>query len=171
MDNLLKLAEKFEALTKEAAEKVAKRGRKPKKLRSRKDLEKDLTGAKKRYSKSKGDVDEARTQIAKLQKSLQQSETDMNSARDSIMGSHKLMKGLDLSGAAAVHGDNNDVSYVIDNKRYNVNFSDDGTFNVTPWSSKRKGDTNSADDAEKDSDDSNYSDDDWAADFSTLLNM
>lgn len=166
MDNLLKMANQFESLAKEAA-----RGRKAKTKRSRKQVEKDLHFAKKRYGKSKSDVDEARTQIVNLQKNLAKSEGDMNAARDCMVDSHRAMKGMDLSGASEVHGDGADVSYVIDNKRYDLSFSDDGSFELTPYGKKKS--VNDADDGkEKDSDDSDNSDDiNWADDFSSLFKI
>jgi len=168
MDNLLKMANQFESLAKEAA-----RGRKAKTKRNRKQVEKDLHGAKKRYGKSKSDVDEARTQITNLQKHLSKSQGDMDAARDCMVDSHKAMKGMDLSGATEVHGDGSDVSYIIDNKRYDLSFSDDGSFALSPYGKKKA--VNDADDGNKETDaldDSLDSDDiNWADDFSSLFKV
>lgn len=177
MDDLLKKANQFESLAKKAA-----RGRKAKTKRNRKQVEKDLHSAKKRYGKSKTDVDDAKAQIANLQKSLAKAESDMNSARDCMVNSHKALKGMDLSGASEVHGDGDDVSYVIDNKRYDLSFSDDGSFELTP-AGKKRADSGAADDkpAEEKSNDIDLVDDsldfsdsddiNWADDFSSLFKI
>lgn len=174
MDDLLKMADEFASLIKEAK---GKRGRKPKKMRNRKDVEKDLAFAKKRYSKSKADVSFVKDQIDKLQSQLENSTSDMNDARDAMVDSHKIMKGMDLSGASMVQGDGADVSYVIDKKRFDISYSDDGSFSLTP-AGKKKEDKNQANDANladdsldldsaEDSDDAN--DINWVKDFETIF--
>lgn len=179
MDNLLKFAEQFVSLAKESK---GKRGRKPKKVRNRKDIEKDLAFAKKRYSKSKTDVDSIKDQIVTLNSQLEQASSDMNSARDTMVNSHKVMKGMDLSGASMVQGDNDDVSYVIDKKRYDISFAADGSFELVPATSKKNKSDDKPDDKEiddsldadddayDDSDDMDDSDDiNWVKDFESLF--
>lgn len=171
MDSLLKFAENFVLLTKEA-----KRGRKPKRTRNRKDIKKDLERARKAYSESKDNVSSLSREIKKLTAKLEQCTNDMNEARDSVMNYHDYLRNMDISGAGEIHGDNNDVSYVIDKKKFDISFAEDGTYELIPAGKKKEKETEHklglADDSKSDeSTDENNSDDiNWIEDFEHIFN-
>ncbi len=126
MDNILKLAATYEALTKTASS------------MNRKQVLKLLEQAKKDYAKYKTLYENAKMQFESLQNDMNECNDKMLSNRRDVLKHHDLLKNMDLANSDEVKFRGDDVSYVADGKEYTASFDPDGNCNLTLFIKKKK---------------------------------
>lgn len=107
---------------------------------SRKKILKSLEKSKSDYSKTKSELDKISKELEKIQKLHNSLLDECSSHKKEMIRLHKIVQKMDLSGAsdAVFYKDQNDVSYVIDGKEYDISLSDDGEMEKMPWRAARR---------------------------------
>ena len=107
---------------------------------SRKKIVKSLDKSKSDYSKSKSECDKLERELQKLQKSFDKLQQECSAHKKEMIKFHKIVQKMDLSGASdtVFYKDQNDISFLVDGKEYDLSLSDDGELTKTPWREARR---------------------------------
>lgn len=106
----------------------------------RKKILKSLEKAKADYSKSKAELDKLEKELQKIQKAFDVLQKQCSDHKKEMIKFHKIVQKMDLSGAsdAVFYKDQNDISYIIDGKEFDLSLSEDGDLEKTPWRAARR---------------------------------
>lgn len=124
--------------------------------KGRKQLEAELSKARKDVNKATVQYNTSKGQLNSLEKQVEKAEKKMQDARHEISRLSKMLQHMDLTGAEEVRERPNDVSYVIDGKEMHIDISDVNDVKITPWRQylkKRREDSSNSDDEHYKSDD------------------
>lgn len=106
----------------------------------RKKILKSLEKAKTDYSKTKSELDKVSKELEKIQKTFDILQSKCSEHKKEMIKFHKIVQKMDLSGAsdAVFYKDQNDISYVINGKEFDLSLSDDGDLEKMPWREARR---------------------------------
>lgn len=100
---------------------------------SRKELERNLAKARKRFEGSRAQYNSTSTQLQDLQQANDQARTSMQQAQQDMSTLYDTLQTMDMTGANAAR-DRSDVrTYYVDGKEYHVDKSDANDIKMTPW--------------------------------------
>lgn len=108
-----------------------------KKIQTRNSIEKTLGKARQEFLKAKSDLDKSNKELQSAQGRVDDASKRLTEAKRVINSNSERIKIMDLTGAKATKGDEDDVSYVIDGKDYKVKF-DNNDVQVEPVVRKKK---------------------------------
>lgn len=106
----------------------------------RKKILKSLEKAKTDYSKTKSELDKISKELEKTQKAFDALQNKCSEYKKEMIKFHKIVQKMDLSGAsdAVFYKDQNDISYIINGKEFDLSMSDDGDLEKMPWREARR---------------------------------
>jgi hypothetical protein len=100
---------------------------------SRKDLERSLLKARKRFDESRALYNSSSAQLQDLQQVNDQARTSMQQAQQDMSTIYDTLQTMDMTGAESAR-DRSDVrTYFVDGKEYHVDKSDTNDIKMTPW--------------------------------------
>lgn len=107
---------------------------------SRNGISKNIEKSKKTYKNLKSKLDILEKEDAKRQKELNELRSQVASLKKSIGNSHKVLQNLDVANAddAVFYNDSDDVGYVIDGGEYHLEVKDDGELELIPMRQWRR---------------------------------
>lgn len=101
---------------------------------SRKDIERQLAQARKRFAKARQTYDQCRAQLEAAQAKCSAAENELDSAKSDLIRFSRTVKMLDLTGGEAVRERGGGLeTYMVGGKEYHAEMGDSDDCTVTPF--------------------------------------
>ena len=96
-------------------------------------MDREIRDARKNYNKALTEFNDSSSQLSSLKQRVERAQSDMNSARDSMVGLNQAAQTMDLIGAQDVKPEREGYSYFINGDRHHADTSNFQDIILTKW--------------------------------------